>query len=303
VTEGDGGLDEEKADRRKMAEIQGQMEARQAAKDLEIARVTLQELKTLGSSVAPTVAKTSKKEVERDRREKEKKGGTTRGTKEETVSQVAAGIPVGESGASVRMALVERTPVSSSSTRSVPIAIADRAKNGKRATSVGLGEGPLSTLKFSAIETASLREVEAGEDAADVELGLALVAGALGKKVPRKSVARSGYATTACYVALMDPRKKSGISKVVAPPNFVDSEEVEHDDTGSEIRLSQSDVHIGFPVETGEITTSAGVASRDREATSVEVSTNPNRSRSRDEIATATIETGVDGRVMTPVSK
>jgi len=54
-----------------------------------------------------------------------------------------------------------------------------------------------------------------------------------------------------CYVEMTPTRKKLKTPVSVAPPNSVESD-MDGDDTGSEIRLSRSDVHIEIPGEMGE---------------------------------------------------
>jgi len=83
----------------------------------------------------------------------------------------------------------------------------------------------------------------------DTALGIALVASALGKKVPRVTPTSNAPATTECYIELEPARKKSQTPVSVAPPNYIDSNDAGHGDTESEIRLSQSDIHIEFPGE------------------------------------------------------
>jgi len=51
----------------------------------------------------------------------------------------------------------------------------------------------------------------------------------------------------------------------VTPPNSVESDDAEHGDGGSEVRLSQSDVHIGLPGDACETAMNAGDTSLNTE--------------------------------------
>jgi len=74
-------VDEEEADRRDLAEIQGRIEARKAARVLEMARTTIKELKAPGSGVSAAPPKPSRKDPEREKIEGEKKTARSRGAK------------------------------------------------------------------------------------------------------------------------------------------------------------------------------------------------------------------------------
>jgi len=73
-------VDEEEADRR-------DMDARKAARDLEIARTTISELKTSGSGASTTLLKPSRKESEREKPEGEKEAVSSRGAKKLPATQ------------------------------------------------------------------------------------------------------------------------------------------------------------------------------------------------------------------------
>jgi len=70
-----------------MAKIQGRIEARKAAKDLEVARTTMKELKSSlgGAPLAPP--KPSRRATQRNKGESEKETGATRGTKKALATQ------------------------------------------------------------------------------------------------------------------------------------------------------------------------------------------------------------------------
>jgi len=92
ATTSGGELDEEEADRRKMAEIQGRIKARKAAKDLEIARAMIEELKPFarGAPVAPP--KRSRRATQRSKGEGERETGITRETKKTLATPVTRGL-------------------------------------------------------------------------------------------------------------------------------------------------------------------------------------------------------------------
>jgi len=90
------------------------------------------------------------------------------------------------------------------------------------------------------------------------ELGIALVASALGKKVPQKLSGRVSTGVSGCYVELASTRKKLRTPVSVAPPNSIDSDDQEHAEVGSEVPLSHSDGHIGLPGDAIETATNVG---------------------------------------------
>jgi len=202
--------DEEEADRREMAEIQDRMEARRAAKDLEVARATIKKLKSF-LSVAPVMPlKTSKRATQRSKGESEKESGISRGSNKTL------------------------------------------AKPSTRESIDSRGDDACSTLKFISIEKTGVRPTPSAEDMSSVELGIALVASALGKKVPKKSSGRAPTGMSGCYVDLASAQKKSRTPVFVAPPNSIDSDDLEQAELGSEVPPSHSEVHIGLPGDTVE---------------------------------------------------
>jgi len=205
VTTLKGTLDEEEADRREMAEIQGRIEARRAAKKLEVARETMKELKSSmgGATVVPP--KRSKRATQRSKGNGKKELGTTNGTNKVLAKPVARGLVNSQ------------------------------------------GDDALSTLKFIAIEGTSARHSLSTDEASGVELGIALVGSALGKKVPQKSSGRAPAGMSECYVDLAPTQRKSRMTVSAAPPNSIDSDDQELAEASSEMPLSHPDVHIGFP--------------------------------------------------------
>jgi len=125
-----------------------------------------------------------------------------------------------------------------------------RPRSGKRATVERHMDDALSTLKFTAIAESRSTHAEFAEGALDVELGIAFVAGALGKKVP--AVLPNPILTAPmpyCYVEIILTKKKAKAAEIAAPPNSVESEDLGMLDDMSVARLSQSDVQVGFPEE------------------------------------------------------
>jgi len=254
--------DEKEVDRRKMAEIQSRIKARKAAKNLDLARATIADLKPAKKSSTTATEKTATKKVpDQDKTEGEKRARTSRGTKKATASQSITGSADTEPVASA--VAVPHNPTPKSTANQEPTVGADpyRGRVNRRAGAKRRGDDALATLKFSAIADAGLHLTEPTEDVSNTKLGIALVASALGRKVPRISADLTVASMTKCYVGLAPTRKKSKAPAAVAPPNSVDSDDVERGDTESEVRLSQSDVHIGFPGDVGETTTDTGVVS------------------------------------------
>jgi len=130
-----------------------------------------------------------------------------------------------------------------------------RPRSGKRATVERSAEDALSTLKFTAIAESRPHKVGSAESALDVDLRIAFVAGALGKKVPAVHSQPALIGISDCYVELVSTRKKSKAVVSVAPPNSVDSEDLGMLDDITKVRLSQSDVHVGYPEEPIEVET------------------------------------------------
>jgi len=130
-----------------------------------------------------------------------------------------------------------------------------RPRSGKRATVERPADDALSTLKFTAIAESLAHNVGSAESTLEVDLGIAFVAGALGKKVPAVLSKPALIGISDCYVELASTRKKSKAVVSPAPPNSVDSEDLGMLDDISEVRLSQSDVHVGYPEELSEAET------------------------------------------------
>jgi len=113
----------------------------------------------------------------------------------------------------------------------------------------------LATLKFGAIADPRARTQEDAEGAANAKLGIAFVATALGKKIPRVASGQIISGMTECHVELEAPRKRSQTPTLTAPPNSVEAA-----DPGSDVRFSQSDVIIGYPADVEEIGADFGAA-------------------------------------------
>jgi len=134
ATETLGDVDEEEADRKHMAEIQGRIEARKAARDLKIARLTIRDLK----------------ESEREKPEGKKKAVNSRAAKKPSVTQTAA-----EAAIAQPVALTDVTPTEIFSElvaiMGTSAAVASkRICSTKRATVERRPDDAMSTLKFGA---------------------------------------------------------------------------------------------------------------------------------------------------------
>jgi len=185
------------------------------------------------------------------------------------VIEVATGVTDVESPA-----LISTVPRNKSKSDSAMIketvgtTVPTRSRVSKRTVTGDRDNAALFTLKFSAMTEAGPRVSAMVEDVQDTELGIALVASALGKKVPRVTPTSIALVTTECRVEVAIGRKKNANKTSVAPPNSIDSDDAGHGDVEIEIRLSQSDVHVEFPGEICEIAAIL-VAKDDIEAPSV----------------------------------
>jgi len=245
--------DEDEADRREMAEIQGRIEAWKAAKDLETAHATIKELKTSGKSASISTDKHSKRGPEKVKKG-EQKTGASRGAKKITANQTATDVAVKgpqnlytDAGHPVRP---------EAETANEPVQVeSKRGRANKRATVERRGDDVLATLKFCAIAYPRARTQEDAEEAAKAKLVIAFVATALGKKIPRVASGQIISGMTECHVEHEAPRKRSKTPILTAPPNSVESA-----DPGSDVRFSQSDVIIGYPADVEETGADVGAA-------------------------------------------
>jgi len=87
-----GAPDEEEADRREMAEIQGRIQARRVAKNLEVGRATIKELKSSTSGAPVVPSKTSRRATQRSKGEGEKEPGIARETNKSLAKPVSRGL-------------------------------------------------------------------------------------------------------------------------------------------------------------------------------------------------------------------
>jgi len=237
VAETVGEIDLEEADRRNMAEIQGRIEALKAARDLEIAHTTISELMTTGNGASTVLHKPPRKESKREKPVGKEKMVSSRGAKKlpaiQTVTEAVFQLPTSEA-------------IADMGTYAAPVTKRTRSTN--HATGERRPDVALSTLKFGAMDETRPCNTEQTKDISGVELGIALVASALGKVVPRASSVNVTTDMADCYVEMSSTRKKSKTPVSGAPPNSVESD-VDRDDIESEIRLSRSDVHIKIPGE------------------------------------------------------
>jgi len=249
ATRGEGEADEEELDRRNLAEIQGRIEARSAAKDLETARAMILQLQLSGVANLAVATSLTREGKVGDKRDKEKKSGSTRGSTKVPSTSPATETAALESARPVD--LVGLAPVGNLTSATE----AKKSRAGKRATGERRPDDALSTLKFSAIAESRSHADEGAGNALEVELGIAFVAGALGRKVPAILSTPESFGMSDCYVELTSTRKKSKATVSDAPPNSVESEDLGATDCNPEARFSQSDVQVGFPEDTSEAMT------------------------------------------------
>jgi len=212
----EGALDQKEADKRAMEEIQGRIEARRAARDLELSRLTIKELKSSMAGAPLVPSKLSRKLMQRSRGDGDKETGKTLGADKTLANPVARGL------------------------------IDSR------------GDDALFTLKFASIGETRARPSATTDEMASTEMGIALVASALGKKVPKKSSDRKLTGVSESYVELDTNWEKSRTTVSIAPPNSRESDDPEQAETLSEMPLSHSDVQIGLPGDAIETATGVG---------------------------------------------
>jgi len=217
--------DEKENDRREMAEIQARIETRKASKDLEIAWATIADLKAAKENTASTTALTVvKKAYGVDQRVV-----ASRAAKKSATSQ-----RVSEPTVSVSVARTAEGPHKPVTERSVP-AGTDRGRGNRYAGSDRREGDALATLKFAAMTDVDMRPTNRDKDAPNTTLGIALVASALGRKVPRVSTEMTTADMAECYVGLGSTRKKSKAQGVIPPPTSVESDELDRGDNESEV--------------------------------------------------------------------
>jgi len=207
----------------------------------------------------------------RDKTEVEKKTGTRKGTKKGSSTSPASesgGLPpVGTvsvlTGLNVEKHAAESTVATTNQ---------KRPRSEKRAQVDRHMDDALSTLNFTAIVDAQPTHAESAKGVSNEELGIAFVAGALGKKVPTLlSRATLTAPMPECYVEIESTQKKAKPVDITAPPNSVESEDLGVLDEMSVARLSESDVQVGFPDELSGVLADAGPAALAGSAAIVDV--------------------------------
>jgi len=86
----------------------------------------------------------------------------------------------------------------------------------------------------------------------------------------------------------------------VARPNFIESDDAERGNTGSEVRLCQSYVHIGFPGDVSGTTVSTGLVVQSTEVTVSSFSTSI---RACTETSTVDPGNGAEARFLVPIAE
>jgi len=265
------GGDNEDEDQRMMNEIKMRMEARKIARDIETAHERRDSSKASRDSTSSITAKSSKKIIEQEKKEVGRKAGAPRGVKKPVVIEVSAGVIDVKSPAVITSIprdgeTSDLAGIGGTVGTTVPI----RGRVSKRTVTGERDDAALSTLKFSAMTEAGSRVSAPVGDAQDTDLGIALVASALGKKVPRGTLTSIALVTKECRVEVAISHKKTIRQTSVAPPNSIDSDEAGCGDLEAEIRLSQSDVRVEFPGESSG-TVAISVANDDSEGPSIAV--------------------------------
>jgi len=242
-------IDEDESDRRNLAAIQGRIEARRAVKDLESARATIAELKEASDKVFAATTKLSGGGLVRDKTEAEKKPGAKRGAKKGTGI-----VPIPAADEVMTLVSEEAATAPGPDRPSAVDVIAPteqkRPRSGKSAITERQSDNALTTLKFTAIANSRPRDNDLVVDDLEMELGMAFVAGALGKKVPYATPHAASAGLADCYVELSDKKKRNRAASTAVPPNSVESVELETLGEAREDQLDQSDVQVGLPEET-----------------------------------------------------
>jgi len=177
-----------------------------------------------------------------------KKAGASRGAKKVTAGPVAPGVADVESAAVIDAGPRKKSRPELTVTQETTVTtIHTCGRISRRALAEDREDAALSTLNFSVITGIGQHVPEPTEDVLDTALGIALVASALEKKVTRVTPTFNAPAAIEGYTESAPTRNKSQTPTSVAPLNSIDSDETGHGNAESEIRLSQSDVHIGFP--------------------------------------------------------
>jgi len=288
-----GDVDEDEADRNHMAEIQCRIEARKAARDLEIARSTMRDLKESGSVTSATLHKSLGKKAEREKQEGKKKGVNSRVVKKPSATQTAAEATLLQSIASTDAMPTESFSEVVAIMGTTAALAPKRVRSTRRENVDRRPDDALSTLKFGALDEIQPRSTEPLGDVLGAELGIKFVASALGKAVPRTSSEDALIDMPDCYVEMTSTRKKAKMPVSVAPPNSIDSD-VDRDDTGSEI----PDVHIEIPGEVKEYIVSSVEVGREAEVVASHESPNQTLLSPRVEIATISPEIAIINRAL-----
>jgi len=183
----------------------------------------------------------------KNKKDAEKKAGARRRSKKAIATQPATGVITTEPLVLVGTVTRKSTPKMTLAQETAVVAAPTRGRSNKQPVARSREDNALSTLKFSPITDDGSRGAEFTDDVTENALSIALVATALGKKVPRVTPTHDVVELADCYVELSSLRRKAKNQVSVAPPNSIDSNDGGRGSTGSELRLTQSDVHIGFP--------------------------------------------------------
>jgi len=197
--------------------------------------------------------------VSKSKKDAEKKAGTRRGSKKAIATQSATGVVPTKLVASVAAVTRKSTPEPTSAQETAVVVASTCGRSSKPPVTKIREDGALSTLKFSSIYDDGLRVAESAGDVAETALGIAFDTTALGKRVSRVTQTHDVVGLADCYVELPSLRKKAQNPVSVAPPNYIDSDDAGRGNTGSELCLSQSDGHIGFPGDVCGTTENVGL--------------------------------------------
>jgi len=239
-------VDEDERDRHKMAEIRHRIEERKAAKASTIGRADATGVEMSASITTVSLDKKPRKASVESKKADEKPAKPARVSKKTSTHQ--------KDSTTADVAQRENAMKWASTTASATEIVAPNAiKQGstllkkkcadKRQQKRGETAESFAIQEFIAAQYPHLEKVVS----TTVRLGLALVSGALGRKIDDPKMFETVVNLTDCDVVLQSTRKKSKVPVSAAPPNSMESEM----DVDESVQLSQSatdiGVHIGLP--------------------------------------------------------
>jgi len=192
-----------------MAEIQARIEARGTAKDLTVAHATLEDLRDSNPDPLLTAANRGKRS-EREKKTDEKPRVNKREAKKVPAARAMVEVPV-------TAKVAKRNSKNANKEKSGEEEVAP-LRVSKRVTVSRREDDALATLKFSSSAEKLLQGPNAIVDALSTSLGIALVASALGRKVPSVRVCDDSIGMSKCHVKLSAVYKDSNLTAFITPP-------------------------------------------------------------------------------------